>query len=190
VSEGTPWASIVMPSRLDYGIRHNATIIAMPGKYPQCAVECLSLARALLESFDIVWTLGADCLITNHTIHIADVPGLGPHMTICEELLGPHTTVNADSIVWMATEQTKRLLDYLVKHFDEWLDAPFMLQCWLRDNKHWLGDVVTVAHARAFNSVDCGQCFWEPGDLVYHPCGAPTQQRCEALLNRLQDIVR
>jgi hypothetical protein len=190
VSEGTPWASIVMPSRLEYGIRHNATIISIPGKYPQCVVEVLSLARSLLEFFDLVWTLGADCLITNHTVSIGDVPELGPHMTICEELLGSHTTVNADSIVWRATDETKRLLDYLVTHSDEWLDSPFMLQCWIRDNRQSLADVVTVAHARAFNSVDHGKCFWEPGDLVYHPCGAPTHQRCEALRHRLQDIVR
>jgi len=190
VSEGTPWASIVMPSRLEYGIRHGCTIVALPGTYPACAVESLSLTRLLLESYDLVWTLGADCLITNHAVCIADVAELGPHMTICEELIGPHTLFNADSIVWKATAETRRLLDYLANRPAEWIDSPFMLQCWLRDNMHSLAGVVTVAHARAFNSVDCGKCFWKPGDLVYHPCGAPTQQRCDALRNRLEDIVR
>jgi hypothetical protein len=49
-----------------------------------------------------------------------------------------------------------------------------------------LGDTLTVLPPRAFNSVawnhSGGGSHWQPGDLVYHPCGiVPHSLRAEAL---------
>ena len=191
VSRRTPWADIVLPGRVTYCIRHGYSQITVACDYEAAHTELLHLTKHLLGRFDLVWMLGADCLITNHTLRIEEVPGLGPHMSICEEGLGTHALVNGDAMVWRATDGSVSLIDEILAAEAEWRQMTFLIQDWLGHHKGRLADRMTVMHSRAFNSVHNGDTLnWKPGDFVYHPCGAPPVTRCEALQIMSARVVR
>jgi hypothetical protein len=70
----------------------------------------------------------------------------------------------------------------------EWRRLPYITQSWLSDRLPQLqrDRTLTLLPPRAFNSTawnhSGGGSHWEPGDLVYHPCGiVPHELRAEAL---------
>ena len=190
VSDGTPWAEIVMPGRLRYCIRHGYAMVCLACDYYAAQMEALLTIKHLLQRFDLVWSLGADCLITNHTLRIEGLDCLGPHMSICEEGLGPHVLVNGDSIVWRATDQSIALLDEVIAAEPEWRQMAFSQQQWLMVHRERIGDRMTIMPRTACNSVHYGDiCHWQHGHFVYHPCGAETTSRCEALRLVSQKVI-
>jgi uncharacterized protein YuzB (UPF0349 family) len=190
VSDGTPWADIVMPGRLRYCIRHGYAMVCLACSYRSSHMEVVLAVKHLLERFDLVWSLGADCLITNHTMRIEEVGCLGPHMSICEEGLGPHALVNGDSIVWRATKETIELIDEMVAAEAEWSQMQFWQQQWLMIHCERLSHCMTIAPKRAFNSVHLGNTnHWQHGDFVYHPCGNSPDIRCNLIREHLERVV-
>lgn len=191
VSTGTPWAEIVMPGRLQYCIRHGYTQVLLASDYYAAHTAMIRATRHLLEQHDLVWMLGADCLITNHTLRIEEIADLGPHMSICEEGLGMHALVNADSIVWRATSGSVSLLEDLLSNEAEWREMPYGVQDWLGSHRAAIGDRMKIMPKRTFNSCHNGYTMhWNFGDFVYHPCGAEAGERCEALRIMCERVVR
>jgi|LakMenEpi03Aug12_release.lakeMendotaPanAssembly.Ray.scaffolds.fasta_scaffold10880_11 hypothetical protein len=186
---GTPWAELTVANRLAYCVRHDYTMVWRCEAYSQALSNFWRIGQ-LLEHHDLVWTLDADCVITNLTTRIEDVPDLGPHMTICEEGIGAHALVNGGSIVWRATQGTHSLLDEIVAAENEWRSMEWNVQQWLMKHRERLADRMTIAPKRAFNSVHLGQTnHWQHGDLVYHPCGNPPDIRCELIREHLGRVV-
>jgi hypothetical protein len=191
VSSGTPWASIVMPGRLEYCIRHGYAMVCLSCDYHAAHTEGTEAVLHLLKRYDLVWALGADCLITNHTLRIEDVAQLGPHMSICEEGLGDHALVNGDSIVWRSTPGSVSLLDEILVAEPEWRRMTFTIQDWLMAHRERLADRMTILPKRTCNSVHYGEVnHWHPGDFVYHPCGAAVEERIAALQYMQEHVVR
>lgn len=190
VSAGTPWAEITMPGRLEYCIRHGYTNVIYCESYAD-AVGGYGRLLPLLDAHDLVWTLDADCLITDHTKRIEDVPDLGPHVSICEEGIGPHALVNGGSIVWRATHGTRSLLHEILEAGPEWETLTYSLQQWLMIHHARLADRLKVCDKHAFNgAAHANVCVWREGDLVYHPCGDAPELRCDKLRQRLASVVR
>lgn len=189
-SKGTPWAEITLPNRLEYCVRHDYTMIVQCEPYQQ-ALDGFGRLHSLLQLFDLVWTLDADCLITDLTRRIEDMRELGPHVSICEEGIGPHALVNGGSIVWRATHLSLALVNEIVESQPEWMPLEFNVQQWLMRHHERLADRLTICHTRAFNGVEHGKTkVWQHGDFVYHPCGAPAAIRCRMLRDHLQHVVR
>jgi hypothetical protein len=186
----TPWSGITLPNRLEYCLRHNYTMAWTCESYQE-ALNCWARVLTLLECYDLVWTIDADCLITDMTKRIDELPELGPHASICEQGLGAHILVNGGSIVWRASEGSRSLLREIIDRQSEWVGLEYNLQQWFMQHHERLADRLTICHKRAFNSCDWGgTSIWQPGDFVYHPCGAPERQRMQMLNDHLKSVVR
>lgn len=190
VSEGTPWASITLPNRLAYCLRHGYAMLAYCEPYGLAVKDGLPRVRRLLDEFDLVWTLDADCLVTDLRQRIEAVPGLGSHASICREGLFDNVPINGGSIVWRNTAATRELIDQILAAEPEWRAYSHNVQQWLAMRLDLLAGKLAVCDSRNFNGVHHhNQCVWQPGDFVYHPCGMPPGPRCELLRSRLQDVV-
>jgi hypothetical protein len=189
-SDGTPWADITLPNRAEYCRRHGYTMSVLHAAYDKAIIESLRQVSVLLGLFDVVWMLGIDCLITDMTQRIECVPDLGEHVTVCEEGLGSHSILNADSIVWRATDESRALASEMIAAEPEWRRMDFVAQDWLMFNSGRL-DCLDILPIRTLQSVHhLETCHWQPGDFVYHPCGAPREQRCEMLREKLSEVRR
>jgi hypothetical protein len=189
-SDRTPWADITLPNRAEYCRRHGYTMSVIYAAYEHSVIEHLRQLSRLLGLFDLVWTLGIDCLITDMTQQIECVPDLGDHVTVCEEGLGAHTLLNNDSMVWRSTDESRGLVNELIAAEPEWSRMNFLSQDWLMFNSGRL-DCLEILPMRTLQSVHHQQtCHWQPGDFVYHPCGAPRDERCEMLRQKLGEVRR
>lgn len=179
-SQNTPWIETTISNHLEYCIRHNYTMVLSCEPYEQ-ALDGFGKLNYLLDQYDLVWTLDADCLITDLSKKIEEIPELGPHVSICEQGFGS-AFVNAGSMVWKATKQSRELVDEIVASKPEWQSLTFNIQDWLMKHSTRLSDRLTICPKRTFNSVHHGNIMlWKPGDFVYHPCGFPTNDRCRVL---------
>lgn len=189
-SQNTPWIKTTISNHLEYCIRHNYTMVLSCEPYEQALNEFGKL-NYLLDQYDLVWTLDADCLITDLTKRIEEIPELGPHVSICKEGLGPHSLVNGGSMVWKSTKQSHELIDEIVASKPEWESLTFNIQDWLMKHRVRLSDRLTICPERTINSSDSPYiCLWEPGDFVYHPCGLPTETRCKILEIMIEQVIR
>ena len=189
-SEGTPWADITLPNRAEYCRRHGYTMSVIYAQPERALIECLRQLSGLLGVFDMVWTLGIDCLITDMTQRIECVKTLGDHVTVCEEGLGDHALLNNDSMVWRSTDESRGLVEEIIAAEPEWQRMDFVTQDWLMFNSGRL-DCLEILPVRTLQSVHHQQtCRWQPGDFVYHPCGAPRDERCEMLRQKLGEVRR
>jgi hypothetical protein len=197
-SDRTPWAAATVPNTAEYCLRHGYSLIVRDIPYMEC-IKGQDEIIELLSIYDLVWTIDADCLITNHRIRIEDVPGLGRDVTVCEEGMPWLTSnrINCGSIVYRATEQTKSLLRQLRDAFPEWCNNPaypFISQSWLGTHAERFVDSLTILPPRVFNSVawqqNGGGTLWQSGDLVYHPCCHPHERRLEILKAKLGEVIK
>jgi len=188
ISQGcAAFAQATTASKLRYCLRHGYSLVFENRAYEQaCHEGLLDLAR-MLDHYDIVWSLDADCLITGRQ-PIHELPGLGPHVTICRETISQSSPINCGSMVWQSTERSRRLLHDMHDAEPEWRRLPYVTQSWLADRLPQLqrDSTVTLLPPKAFNSTvwnhSGGGSHWQPGDLVYHPCGVvPHELRAEAL---------
>ena len=179
------FAKATTPSKTAYCVRHGYSLVLRNREYYEAVLESLRDIYWLLSDFDLVWSLDADCLITScQPIH--EHPDLGTHVSVCEEAIVGWNRLNCGSVVWRATIATRGLITLLIQAEPEWRAMPCGWQTWLGEHAADLGDALTVLPPRAFNSVawnhSGGGCHWQPGDLVYHPCGiVPHSLRAEAL---------
>ena len=183
ISEGcAEFAKATTPSKVSYCLRHGYSLVLRNRPYHQAVLASLDDTRRLLEEFDMVWTLDADCLVTG-TQPIHEVPGLGRHVTVCEESIVNWNRLNCGSMVWRSTVAVRHFLLDMIEAEPEWRSMPCGWQTWLGQRER---ERLTVLPPRAFNSVSWnhsgGGSHWQPGDLVYHPCGiVPHSLRAEAL---------
>ena len=179
------FAKATTPSKLAYCLRHGYSLVMINRPYDEALIEGLADLWALLEDYDLIWSLDADCLITG-TAPIHKLPELGDHVTVCEEQIVDWNRLNCGSMVWRDTERTRGVLGQMIASEPQWRSMPCKSQSWLNENAPLFGDAVQIARQRAFNSVawnhSGGGSHWQPGDLVYHPCGVvPHELRAEAL---------
>lgn len=179
-------AKATTPSKVAYCLRHGYSLVLVNRPYDEAVVEGLrDIWRLLDDDYELVWSLDADCLITG-TAPIHALPELGHHVTVCEEQIVGWNRINCGSMVWRNTDRTRIVLGEILAAESHWRRMPCLWQSWLAEQGSLLGDAVTVARQRAFNSVawnhSGGGSHWQPGDLVYHPCGiVPHELRAEAL---------
>lgn len=187
ISQGcSAFAKATTPSKLAYCLRHDYSLVLINRPYVEAVVEGLrDLWRMLDDGYDLIWGLDADCLITG-TAPIHQLPELGDHITVCEEQIVNWNRLNCGSMVWRNTDRTRIVLSEMIAAEPQWRGMPCQSQTWLAENAPMLGDAVKIVRQRSFNSVawnhSGGGCHWQPGDLVYHPCGiVPHSLRAEAL---------
>ena len=179
------FAAATTPSKLRYALRHGYSLVLRNRPYHEAVVESLRDVRELLTDFDVVWTLDADCLVTG-TQPIHEVPGLGRYVTVCNESICDWNQLNCGSMVWRSALTTRCLLAEMSNREREWRSMPCGWQTWLAEHAAYRDDTLTVLPPRSFNSVawnhSGGGSHWQPGDLVYHPCGiVPHSLRAAAL---------
>jgi len=186
-----------MPGRLEYAMRHGYSLIAVHETYGHGISDGLHRIMRLIDEYDLVWGLDADCLITDHTRRIEDVPGLGPHVTVCEEGIIARNRFNCGAIVWRSTDGTRNLIRDVIASEPEWRNpskCEFIWQSWLAIHAERLGAWLTALPQRAFNSVawdhSGGGNHWQPGDFVFHPCGVEHAKRLPLLERMCGEVVR
>jgi hypothetical protein len=191
-------AAQTLGNKFAYCMRHGCSLILDNRPYEEAVAGTADLVQ-LLNVYDMVWTLDADAVITDMRQRIEDVPHLGPHMTVCEEGIVPWNRLNCGSVVWKNTPQTKAMLLDIAATRDQWILMPCVWQTWIEHNLQRLGDTVTVAPLRAFNSTVWNRpgngpgkpgSHWQAGDFVYHPCGVfPMVQRQAHLAAALEQVI-
>jgi hypothetical protein len=192
-------ATLTMPNKLEYCLRHGYSLVADNQPY-ETAVARTDLLCHYLDRFDLIWTLDADTLITNMAVPIESLGCIGPHVTVCEEGIVGWNRINCGSMLWRNTFKARQLAKYLSETVEQWRSLPCMWQTFLGDIAADLGDVLTVAPLRSFNSVVWNRPanahdeiggHWQAGDLVYHPCGVfPREEKLRWLSNALSEVQR
>lgn len=192
-------ALMTVPNKLEYCLRHGYSLVVDNAPYEE-AVAGVAWLMSLFARYDTLWVLDADAVITNMAVPIHTLPCLGPHVTVCEEGIVGWNRLNCGSMVYRATQQSSELLRRITASRDEWRSLPCGWQSWLANKADELGDTLTVAPLRAFNSclwTHAGGgtyrpgCNWHPGDLVYHPCGVyPLTERAEWIGRALKQVQR
>lgn len=172
-------AKLATPHRLQYCLLHGYSLVLSNRPYEE-ALAGLSEIADLLDSYDVVWAMDADTVITDPSQRIEQLQCIGPHMTVCVEGIVDWNLLNCGSVVWRNTQRSRDLCREIVEAEDEWRQMPCVWQTWLWKHLQRLGDSVTVAPPRAFNSCEWNRpgngpgepgSHWQPGDFVYHPCG-------------------
>lgn len=189
VGHHTPWIDITLPNRLEYCMKHNYNMVISCESYDE-ALENFGKLSNVLSGYDLMWTLDADCLITDLTKKIENISELGPNVTICEEGLGSHALVNGGSIVWKNTPLSHELIAEIEAAKSEWKSLQFNIQQWLMVHHQRLADKLKICPKRTFNSIHYyGTKIWQEGDFVYHPCGMHHELRCQVLRDMQKHII-
>lgn len=166
-------------NKLEYCTRHNYSLIINNKPYEDAVAETKSLI-GFFDMYDMLWTLDADTIITNMSLKIEELSCIGSHITVCEEGIVPWNLINCGSVVWKNTEETKQVLKAITENQSSWKNLICGWQTWLSINKQNLGDILTIAPLKSFNSCVWNKpgngpglpgSNWTEGDFVYHPCG-------------------
>lgn len=182
-------ASVTVPNKLEYCLRHGYSLIADNQPYKHAVRRVRDVILPLLDEYELVWALDCDAVVTDMTTPFHTLPCLGPGATVCEEGIVAWNRLNCGSVIWRSGWRSTWLLERLEESAPEWLPMPCVWQTWLGEHAGRLGDSLTVAPLRAFNSCawshpagvagDSGS-HWEFGDFVFHPCGVfPAEARLE-----------
>lgn len=191
---------LTSPNKLEYCLKHGYSFILDNQPYEEAIARTYALIH-LFEEYDLLWIIDADTVITNMNIPIHSLQCLGKHMTICEENMVHWNKLNGGSIVFKNTPETKWLLQAISDNKSQWENLPCITQTWFEIMSSHLGDIITIAPANSFNSVEwnlpANSATWGPpgnnwrhGDLLYHPCSVfPKEERMKYLRNALETKV-
>ena len=192
-------ASLTAANRMEYCLRHGYSFIADNKPYAEAVAGVASMVP-LFDIYDMVWTLDADAVITNMAQRIEELDCLGPHVTVCEEGIVSWNRLNCGSIVWRDTLETRWLLESITVQREQWMSLPCIWQTWLAHRAAELGDVLTIAPLRSFNSCVWNKpgggrgpagSHWHHGDFVYHACGVfPAEEKLRYVANALLEVQR
>jgi hypothetical protein len=189
-------ATLTMPNKLEYCLKHDYTLIIQNQKYED-AVDRTHALIHLFDEYDLVWALDADAIITNMNVPIHTLECLGNNITVCEEGMVYWNRINCGSIVMKNTLETKTLLQLISVTKDQWKPLPASWQSWLGINAEIFSNMLTIAPIGSFNSIEwnlpASSAIWGPpgnhwksGHLVYHPCSIyPKEER----LNYIKDAL-
>jgi hypothetical protein len=192
-------AALTVPNKLEYCLRHGYTLIVDNQPYEQ-AVEGVGKLAAYFDTFDLLWALDADAIITNMARRIEDVPGLGPDVTVCKEQMVSWNRVNCGSVIYRNTQPSRCLMQSISNDAASWRQLPCGWQTLFGDSHYEHAAVITAVPSRTFNSVEwthpggaSGEpgSNWAPGDFVYHPCGVfPHDEKLRRIALKLHEVVR
>lgn len=192
-------ASLTVPNKFEYCLRHGYSLVIHNQPYDE-AIGRPELIEPLFDMFDLVWHLDNDAIVTDMTKRIEGLPCLGPHMTVCEEGIVNWNLLNCGSYVFRSTPRSRSVLHRIAASRGEWERMPCVWQTWLEVNRESLGDALTVAPLRAFNSCVWNRPAnardevggnWQYGDFVYHTCGVfPHSERVEWMRRTLDSGVK
>ena len=192
-------ATLTLPNKAEYCLRHGYSLVADNQPY-ETAVGRTDLLCHYFDRFDLIWTLDADAILTNMAVPIHSLECLGPHVTVCEEGIVAWNRLNCGSMVWRNTTKARLLLHWIADDRDRWAGLACGWQTLLGTNADALGDVLTVAPLRSFNSCVWNRPanshdeiggHWQAGDLVYHPCGVfPREEKLRWLSKALGEVQR
>lgn len=172
-------AELTIPNKLQYCLQHNYSLIINNQPYDDIMIKMNSLIP-LLGNYDILWYMDSDTVITNMKQKIENLDCLGPHVTVCEEGIVPWNKLNCGSIVFKNTNESKALLQAITDNVEQWKPLVCQWQTWLHYIQPTIGDILTTAPLRAFNSCVWNKpgngpgepgSHWHEGDFVCHPCG-------------------
>lgn len=178
-SEIYSMSAITMPNKLEYCLRHNYSLLINNQAYDDIMVNMRSLIP-LIHNYDLLWYLDADTIITDMTQKIEQLDCLGPHITVCEEGIVSWNKINCGSIVFKNTDKSKAILQAITEYEKEWKSLVCQWQTWLYGIKDSIGDTLTIAPLRSFNSCVWNKpgngpglpgSHWQEGDFICHPCG-------------------
>ena len=185
-SENTPWAKHTIQNKAEYCRKHGYTLIARNLPYSQ-AVQDFDFLSKLLFSFETIWTLDADAIITNPDIRIEELDISGG-MNICEEGIRGDCRVNCGSVIWKGFEAVS-MIGLIENKKSEWEADSFVWQSFINriiDNPI-VSPLLKIHPIGTFNSCHHGDTNnWKPGHFVYHPCGGIN--RTEMCLKMLEEI--
>lgn len=132
---------------------------------------CYRIAQQL-AIYDAVFILDADTLFTNTDKKLEDICALGPDVIMCEELIGPHTRINAGVMMFNSTQKSMDFLKEMHEKKPIWMEMPHVWQTYM--NLHLESLPITLVPARTFNSVISEWAtYWEEGDFIAHFPGHP-----------------
>jgi hypothetical protein len=190
-------AALTVPNKLAYCLRHGYSLVVNNESYQDAVMNWPKAVAKLLDSFDLVWCLDSDAVITDLDRPIHSLPGLGPCLTVCEEGIVDWNRINCGSTVWMSGSMARYLLSRIDECFHEWEKMPCQQQTWLGVQADRSGDLIKVAPLRSFNSCAWNhdgddikpRSHWQPGDFVFHPCGVfPHSQRLVSVRAALEMV--
>lgn len=190
-------AALTMPNKLAYCLRHGYSLIADNRPYDEAVRSTATLCK-YLDSFDVLWTLDCDAVITNMATAVHELPCLGPNVTVCEEGIVQWNRVNCGSMVWKNTPATRALIYAIQAAEPDWKNMPCIWQSWIAQPHIMRSFCVAIAPLRSFNSCewtlpgggpgDPGT-HWQPGDFVYHPCGVfPMAERLSRIAAAMKGV--
>jgi hypothetical protein len=192
-------AALTVPNKLEYCLRHGYSLVVDNRPYAEAVQKVRQAVMPLFAAFDIVWALDCDAVITDMTTPFHTLPCLGPGATVCEEGIVTWNRLNCGSVIWRRGARSEYLLARIEQSLAEWVSMPCVWQTWLGEHAETLGDILTVAPQRSFNSVawtnpggSAGEpgSHWDRGDLVFHPCGVfPMPARLEVIQTALDSGV-
>jgi len=192
-------AAATVPNKTEYALRHGYSLLVENKPYDE-AISRMGRLCGYLDSFDIVWALDADAIITDMRQPLHELPCLGPHVTVCEEGIVEWNRINCGSVVTRNTEESRALWQRVEDSQDIWRTLNCGWQTWLGNSRFTPVDLVTVAPLRAFNSCVWNRPanardeiggHWQPGDFVYHPCGVyPHDERLRWIQKTLPCVTR
>lgn len=192
-------ATVTLANKVEYCLRHGYSLIADNRPYAD-AVAGVSDLVPLLDVYDVLWTLDSDAVITDMEQRIESLDCLGPHVTVCEEGIVDWNLLNCGSVVWRNTPGSRWLMQSISEQRPTWASLPCGWQTWLANISAGIGDILTVAPLRAFNSCVWNRpgngegapgSLWRPGDFVFHPCGVfPHEVRLEYIAAALSQVKR
>lgn len=199
-----PLANITIKAMSEYCVRHGYDLnINVIGNDERCHFVKTKDARRLLDEFDVVMGIEADCLLTNFTIKVEDFLDEENELYITTDL----SNINFGVFIVKSSEWTKQLFDWINMQQDKFGDEQEILE----KNRNILKTKV-VPHP-CFNSIpyspyyapDYGKMFYKEGDEVYickedeghwvkgnfimHLPGKNMNDRIEIFNNHLKDIV-
>lgn len=173
-------SKLTVSNKYEYCERHNYALIVNNEPYDSANMDVMRKKASLLNIYDMVWALDSDALITNMTIRVEELSCLGPHMTVCPEGITKWSLLNCGSTIWKKTDKTFALLKKLHECIPEWKAMPCGWQSWLQVYQDHIGDAVTIAPLRSFNScvwnmpgggIGTPGSNWQHGDFVCHANG-------------------
>lgn len=192
------YASLTVPHTAAYCLRHGYSHMVINESYEEAAGRTDRLADLFGMGFDLVWSIDADCVITDMAKKIHTLDCLGPHITVCEEGIVEWNRINCGSVVWRKTSCTEKVLRDIASEQRLWRHLPCGWQTLIQmdHGPEWESNrVVTVAPLRSFNSCAWNQpggavgpagSHWQPGDFVFHPCGVfPQSERTRMIAEKV-----
>jgi hypothetical protein len=184
-------AKITVPVMEDYCKLHGYALAVNKSIYEESHVPGLLAIIEQLKDFDIVVTLGADVLITNHQLGFEYIGTKKTILTECGYAGEPDSAliiarehlgwwpINNDVAIWRRSSVD--LLRRLVNDREIWLRYPWLWQnhLWnLIQTEDWVREAVQIVPARVMNSThQPGLSRWQLGDFIIHFLDMPIEEK-------------